>query len=91
VPAEPGFVTLPDPSGSAGRRVAVNVDPRESAPERLNADQFLATVTRLDDTPVALQGVLSRQQEDRQQIWRYLLVLAMATLVAESFVSRRAA
>jgi hypothetical protein len=90
VPAEPGFVTLPDPSGSAGRRVAVNVDPRESAPERLNADQFLATVTRLD-TPVALQGTLSRQQEDRQRIWRYLLVLAMAALAAESFVSRRAA
>jgi hypothetical protein len=90
VPAEPGFVTLPDRSGSAGRRVAVNIDPRESAPERLNADQFLATVTRLGESPVGLQGGLSMQQEDRQQIWRYLLVLAMATLVVESFVGKRA-
>src|SRR5207244_13394634 len=52
VPPTPGVVTLPEPRAGAAtrpRRVAVNVDPRESDPARMSVGDFQSTVTRLKD------------------------------------------
>ena len=51
---------------------------------------FEKTVVRLKDSG-ALQRAEVRPEEDRQSIWRYLLILMMVVLVAESFVARRTA
>ena len=69
--------------------MAVNVDPAESAAERLTPAEFEAPITRVNENgpdPVA-SGV--QQQEDRQHVWQYVLGLMVAMLVVESFVGSR--
>jgi hypothetical protein len=94
----PGIVTLDrlvasgatESNVSRGAAVAVNVNPAESDPRRIAVGDFEKTVVRLKDGG-ALQQAAIRPEEDRQSIWRYLLFLVMAVLVAESFVARRTA
>jgi hypothetical protein len=83
VPAQPGVV-----SRSGGHRAVVNVDPRESGVERLDASAFERSLTRT--APPAGAGPVRRaaQVEAQQSYWRYGLVLMLAALVAESFVGR---
>jgi hypothetical protein len=81
--AEPGFAVL-SPDSPAPRRVAVNVDPSESDPARLSADEFRAAVTRLDNPAAAAAESTAARQEERQRLWQYLLGLMVAMLVAES-------
>jgi hypothetical protein len=77
---------------SAERRlVAVNVDPAESTPARLSAEEFQTAVTRLKDTAEADRRVETREREDSQHIWRYLLALMIAMLIVESVVATRTA
>jgi CBS domain-containing protein len=90
IPATPGIAVIPGP-GPQSRKVAVNVDPRESDSARLSAAEFLAAVTRLKDVGAADARVEASQQEDRQHLWRYVLALMMATLVIEGVVSSRTA
>jgi hypothetical protein len=90
-PTEPGVVTLQDPAGGPERRVALNVDPKESDPMRLAPDEFRAAITRLNGSPVAQENTLVRQQEDSQQLWWYLLGIVIAMLAVESLVSARMA
>jgi hypothetical protein len=93
VPPIPGFATI----GQGGRapvetrRVAVNVDPRESDLTRMSPDEFQAAVTRLKQAAASDAGVEARQQEDRQHLWMYLLGLTLAVLVVESLVASRTA
>ncbi len=85
----PGVITLPGPAG-AERVVAVNVDPGESEPSRMTPEAFLdALSTTSASLPVA--AIEARQQEDRQHIWRYALLLMIAMLIAESALASRAA
>ena len=86
-----GLSRYPSAGGSPQRRVAINVDPRESDPVRLSADEFQTAVTRLKDTPVVRENAFDRQQEEGQQIWRYVLMVMIAALVVESFVGLRTA
>jgi hypothetical protein len=78
-------------AGAERRLVAVNVDPAESNPARLSADEFQTAVTRLKDTAESDRRVEAREREDSQHIWRYLLALMIAMLVVESVVATRTA
>jgi hypothetical protein len=91
VAAVPGIVALPGVAGQPPRRIAINVDASESDPARLSPEDFLAAVTPLE---AGRQGPLSleaRQQEERQNLWRYAILLMIGALVAESLVAARTA
>jgi hypothetical protein len=83
VPAQPGVVAR-----RGGGRAVVNVDPRESGVERLDATAFERSLTRT--APAAGAGPVRRaaQIEAQQSYWRYGLILMLVALVAESFVGR---
>jgi hypothetical protein len=91
VPPTPGFAMLGPTGGASGgsRRVAVNVDPRESDLTRMSVDEFQGAVTRLKDAAVSEGRVEARQQEDRQHLWTYALGLMLAVLAVESLVASR--
>jgi|TARA_B100002003_G_scaffold219239_1_gene220779 hypothetical protein len=82
-----GAFTLADGSG----RAVLNVDPRESDPTSLAAEQFEASVNRLAlaAEQEAREGVGER--EAGQRLWRYALMLMALVLVAEGLLGRRAA
>jgi hypothetical protein len=80
---EPGSYVI----GEDGRRVAVNVDLRESAPGRMTSDEF-AGMLRPGQNPAGQAERQARDLEARQDLWRYGLLLMLAVLVAESFVGR---
>jgi len=91
VPAAPGVVSLPAGRGSgAVRRVAVNVDPRESDPARLTASEFRAAIVRLKEAGTAEAQAAAVSDEARQNLWWYALVLVLTVLAIESVVARRA-
>jgi hypothetical protein len=86
----PGVYTMPS-AGDEQRLVAVNVDPAESNPARLTAEEFQTAVTRLKDTGEAHRRVEAREREDSQHMWRYVLALMIAMLLIESYVAARTA
>ena len=99
LPREPGVVSVPS-SGRAGgdapastatrtRRVAINVDTRESDPTRIGTDALLASIGRLGNGSVVDAGDQRQGQEDKQRLWRYGLALMLVSLVLESALGRR--
>jgi hypothetical protein len=99
LPRTPGIATIADRRvalASAGqtarsRRVAMNVDPREGDPARMSPDEFQAAVARLKDAGASEARVEVSQQEDRQHLWLYALMLMLAALVIEGAVASRTA
>jgi hypothetical protein len=93
VPETPGIVRLASDvrTGAPGRQVAVNVDPRESDPSRLSTAEFEAAVTRLKAAARADARVEATQQEDRQHLWQYVIVLMVLALAVEGIVASRTA
>jgi hypothetical protein len=84
VPPHPGlFRTQPQ-----NRLAAVNVDPRESATERLTPEEFERAVRRIENGSAASATPRAQQAESRQNLWQYGLALMLLSLVAESFVGR---
>ena len=83
----PGIATL---DGGA-RRIAINVDPRESDPARLSVDDFQSAVTRLKDAGGSETRGEARQQEDEQHLWRYALAAVAILLAAEGVLAARTA
>jgi hypothetical protein len=83
MPAVPGFARV------GTRTVAVNVDPRESRVDRLNAAEFQKMVARSTGAAQARGQRLARDTEGQQNYWRYGLMLLLATLVVEAFVGSR--
>ena len=84
VPRVPGVITLP----ASGRRVAVNVDPRESEPRPLTPDGFLA---RVGVAPVASGGtpaVDGATREAEQSLWWYVVLAVVVVLVGEAWLGR---
>ena len=79
----PGVVDLP------GRRVVVNVDPRESDPSRTSIDQFKSSVSRLAAGAEREAGAEAQQREDGQRLWQYALLLMVVSLAAEGMLGRR--
>jgi len=72
-------------------RVAVNVDMKEGDPARISAEDFRSTVTHLGDGNGSESSVAARQQEDRQHLWQYVLVMMVVVLGLEGFVASRTA
>ncbi len=90
----PGIASVPAASnagGDATRRVAVNVDPRESDPARMSVAEFQSAVTRLKEAGASDARVEARQQEDRQHLWQYALALMLLLLAVEGAVASRTA
>jgi hypothetical protein len=81
-PRAPGIVTLAN-----GRRLAINVDPRESDAERMAPAEFIASVARLHDAGTAERGADARARESEQRYWRYGLMLMLAALAAEGLLA----
>jgi Aerotolerance regulator N-terminal/von Willebrand factor type A domain len=94
LPPKPGIVTLPpEPNAPrrAARRVAINVDPRESDPGRLSVAEFQSAVTRLKDVGASEARIDATQREDRQHLWQYMLAFMLVTLAVEGVVASRTA
>jgi hypothetical protein len=71
------------------RFVAVNVDPRESDPARMTADDFRAGVSRLNASAARAASTEARDQEDGQRLWQYALLMMVVSLAAEGMLGRR--
>jgi hypothetical protein len=83
-----------DPASKPGESakattVAVNVNPAESDWSRMALADFEKTVVRLNETNTS--EAPQQLEEERQTLWRYLLLLALLALAAESFVASRTA
>jgi hypothetical protein len=72
-----------------GRRVAVNIDPRESDPARITADTFRAGLTRLNVAAAQQARAQAREREESQRLWQYGLILMVVSLAAEGMIGRR--
>jgi hypothetical protein len=72
-----------------GRRIAVNPDPRESDPARMTAETFQAGISRLKAAAAQNERTAANQQEDRQFLWWYGLLLMVVSLAAEGVIGRR--
>ena len=77
--------------GAATRRIAVNVDPRESDPTRISIDEFKSAVTQMKEAAGVEARVEARQQEDRQHLWQYAVAVMVMLLAAEGLVAARTA
>ena len=86
---EPGVVTTGDPP----RRVAVNVDPRESDSASLSADEFRSAIRWLTGVTSAAdaEDLEKAEWEERQGLWRYGLAVMVLVLLVEGFLGRRLA
>ena len=94
VPPTPGIVTMAGgrhDRASRARRVAVNVDTRESEPARISVEEFQAAVAHLKDSGAAGARVAAADQESRQHLWQYLLAAMLAVLAVEGVVGSRTA
>lgn len=100
---EPGVVSIPNPrpandgSGKHERRVAINVDTRESDPARMSPIGLTAAIGRAgtdsagkDTARGAVEANTSVSgAESQQNLWRYGLALMLASLVLESALGRK--
>jgi len=90
VPKKPGFAAVKGADGTT-RRVAVNVDPRESDGTRLSADEFMSAVTHLKTAGAIEARLDAAQQEEGQRLWQYAIVAAIAALAVEGVLAARTA
>jgi Aerotolerance regulator N-terminal/von Willebrand factor type A domain len=86
-----GVAPVPGVVDARGRRVVVNIDPRESEPARISADEFQAAVTRLKDAAGVHARTSATEQEAGQHLWQFLLVSAIITLAVEGMIAARSA
>lgn len=84
--ARPGVIEV----GSPPRRVAVNVDPRESRLETWTADELLARVERLPEAEGEAAARASLDTEARQGLWRAVLWALLVVLAVETVGASRA-
>ena len=89
----PGVTTIADVGrpGAPGRRVAINVDPREADAARITVDEFQSAVTRLKPSGGVEARLEARQEEDRQHLWQYVLALMVVALAIEGVVASKTA
>jgi hypothetical protein len=91
VTALPGIYSLPPRGiGEAERRVAINVDIRESNPARTTRDAFVAGITRVSQSAEIEAAIAAQEQEDRQRLWQLGLLAMLVALAGEGLVGRKA-
>jgi hypothetical protein len=83
VAATPGVHVLAD-----GRRLVLNVDPKESDLARVSAGEFADMLDRTEGGERRAATQRAQQTEARQGYWQYGLALMLLALVAESIVGR---
>ena len=85
VEPRPGVVSVPE----TGRRITLNVDPRESTPAPLTADEFLARLEIAPPSPaVEVEAGGAAEREAEQRYWWYALLALAGVLVAETWLGR---
>jgi hypothetical protein len=92
--------TLPDvPAGvearpgihKNGERVlVVNPDTREFNPARTSTGEFTASIVRSAAVAAERVEAAARDQEDRQRLWQFGLLLMLAALAGEGLIGRKA-
>ena len=88
VPAVAGAAIVPE----SGRRIVVNVDPRESDPAPMTAEAFLARVdSRATGDGAAGDEAGPVRREREQAYWWYALAAMLAVLVGEAWLARAVA
>jgi hypothetical protein len=88
VPA--GLSAAPGLHPVAERMVAVNPDVRESNPARTTMDEFVAGITRLNPVAARRAAAVARDQEERQRLWQFGLLVMFLALAGEGLIGRRA-
>jgi hypothetical protein len=88
MPKVPGVVTVGE--GTGKRRVAVNVDTRESSPASTSAEDFTASIERISRSGSRDAASDARTVEERQRWWQMGLMVMLAALAGEAVVGRRA-
>jgi len=83
-PARPGIYQV----GADHHRVAVNVDPRESATGVVSREEFAGMIERVNTNRIMAVDARAAHIEARQNYWQYGLLLMLMALIAESFVGR---
>ena len=78
-------------AGELKRRVAINVDLKESTIQRLSNGEFEAGILRLNQTAAGAARNTAAQTEEQQGYWRYGLMAMLAALVAEGLIGIRLA
>jgi hypothetical protein len=90
---EQGFYELrgKDTPVGAGRPIAVNVDPTESDLSRVDPQDIVVAVTSDNGlrSPTDFSVGTPQDQESRQKVWWYLLVVALLIMAAETALSNR--
>jgi hypothetical protein len=83
-PARPGVYQ----AGADHHRVAVNVEPRESATGVVSREEFAGMIERVNTNRIMAVEARAAHIEARQNYWQYGLLLMLMALIAESFVGR---
>ena len=87
----PGIHSLPPATpATAARRLAINVDIRESNPVRTTREAFLAGITRLSQSAEVKAASEAKEQEERQRLWQLGLMAMLLALVSEGVIGRKA-
>ena len=87
--AIPGVVAVPSaaagdgPALRATRRVALNVDTRESNPASMTEQAFLDALPRVPRLPTADPAADARRAEDEQRLWQVGLLTMLVALAGE--------
>ena len=86
VDREPGLRRVP----ASGRRIVLNVDPRESDPSRVTAETFRSRVAppSPDALSAAPRQTDATAREAEQGYWWYLLLAMAVAFVAETWLGR---
>ncbi len=89
--AVPGIVEIaPTAPDEPPRRVAVNVDVRESNPAAMPLEAFEANVTRRAAVAHRAAESEAREKENEQRLWQFGLLVMLVALAGESLLGRRA-
>lgn len=87
----PGIHNIPGATpGTPERRLAINVDIRESNPVSTTRDAFLAGITRLSQSAEVKAASEAKDQEERQRLWQLGLMVMILALVSEGVIGRKA-
>jgi Aerotolerance regulator N-terminal/von Willebrand factor type A domain len=92
VPSRPGIVEvlLADGMPEQHRRVAINVDVRESNPTRSTPDEFASNVPRVQPADGPTVTAEARERENEQKLWQVGLLVMFVALAGEGLIGRKA-
>jgi hypothetical protein len=89
VARQPGIaVARAADAAGRGRRIVVNVDPRESDVARMTAAEFEQVIARSRRAAPGRAPIDRRQAEQQQGFWRLAIAVAIAALLSEGLLGR---